>query len=150
MPLYLDGSESTSITEPTGSSSGSAAAIPACTATPAVVTIPLQYAVALNARRAPGIGTPTVSCIVACRAAYFESSAVTSYSEAKLHAATAVRMTFRHTDLAMIMSVCAGSCHESGGGLSRTQARADTRHTQESARQESSQRRTGSAAVSEL
>src|SRR5438445_222608 len=88
--------------------------------------------------------------VVACRAAYFESSAVTSYSEAKLHAATAVRMTFRHTDLAMIMSVCAGSCHESGGGLSRTQARADTRHTQESARQESSQRRTGSAAVSEL
>ena len=40
--------------------------------------MPLQYAVALNARRAPGAGSAVVSRSVAWRATYFESSVVTS------------------------------------------------------------------------
>src|SRR5438067_5730318 len=119
MPLYFAGSESTSTTEPTDSSSGSAAAMPLCTATPDVVCIPLQYAVALNATRAPGEGTAVVSRSTACRAAYRESSAVTSYSETNPHAATAVATLFRQTDSAMIMLMvshhvmnAAATCHE--------------------------------------
>src|SRR5436189_4147912 len=104
MPLYLVGSESISSTEPTGSSSGSAAATPLCTATPDAVTRPLQYAVALNASREPGSGGAEVSCSVASRAAYFESSAVTSYSDTKPTAATAVTMVFRQNRPEMIMA----------------------------------------------
>src|SRR5579871_29209 len=94
------------MTEPTGSNSGSAATMPLCAATPAVVTSPLQYAVALKARRAPGIGSAIVSCSVACRAAYFESSAVTSYSDTNANAATTVTTAFRQRDLAMIIAEC--------------------------------------------
>jgi hypothetical protein len=43
------------MTEPTGSISGSAAATPLRAATPEAVVCPLQYAVALNRRRVPGI-----------------------------------------------------------------------------------------------
>src|SRR5438067_3645675 len=95
MPLYLVGSESISSTEPTGRISGSAAATPLCTATPDAVTRPLQYAVALNARRDPGSGGAEVSCSVASRAAYFESSAVTSYSDTNPTAAIAVTIVRR-------------------------------------------------------
>ena len=61
MPLYLGGRPSISTTDPTGSSSGSAAATPVWTATPDVVVMPLQYAVALNASRAPGEGGAVAS-----------------------------------------------------------------------------------------
>src|SRR5216684_8288315 len=104
MPLYLGGSEPISRTEPTGSSSGSAAATPLWTATPDAVTRPLQYAVALNARRAPGSGGAEVSCSVASRATYFESSAVTSYSDTNPTAANAVTIVRRQKRPEMIMT----------------------------------------------
>src|SRR5215813_4338211 len=106
MPLYLPGSESTSITDPTGSSSGSAATTPVCAATPEVVTIPLQYALALKARREPGSGSAKVSCRVARRATYFESSAFTSYIETKQHAAIPVTIVLRQKRSEMI--ICGG------------------------------------------
>src|SRR5881409_708379 len=103
MPLYRLSSDSTSTTDPVGSSSGSDAATPLCAATPDAVVTPLQYAVALNASRAPGIGTAVVSRSTACRAAYFESSVVTSYSETKPITATTVTTLLRQKDLEMIM-----------------------------------------------
>src|SRR5712672_3285059 len=103
MPLYFCGSESISITEPTGSSSGSAAATPLWTGTPDAVVIPLQYAVALNARREPGSGSVDISCRVASRATYFESSAVTSYSDTKPTAAIAVTIVLRQKRPEMII-----------------------------------------------
>jgi hypothetical protein len=42
MPLYRVSIDSISMTEPTGSSCGSAAATPVCAATPDVVVTPLQ------------------------------------------------------------------------------------------------------------
>src|SRR6266850_3004851 len=104
MPLYLGPNESSSRTDPTGRISGSAAATPLWTATPDAVTRPLQYAVALNARRDPGSGGAEVSCSVASRAAYFESSAVTSYSDTNPTAATAVTIVRRQKRLEMIMT----------------------------------------------
>src|SRR6267142_4831419 len=98
MPLYLAGSDSTSMTVPTGSSSGSAAAMPLWTATPDAVSRPLQYAVALNASRAPGAGSAVVSRRTAWRAAYFESSAVTSWNDTNATAATGVTNVFRQND----------------------------------------------------
>src|SRR5438552_15244841 len=109
MPLYLDGNESISITVPTGRISGSAAATPLCTATPDAVTRPLQYAVALNARRDPGSGGAEVSWTVASRAAYFESRAVTSYSDTNPTAATAVTIVRRQKPPEMIMAEQKGS-----------------------------------------
>src|SRR5690242_20862363 len=61
MPSYFASFTLKSITEPTGSSAGSAAITPFCTATPDVVTRPLQYAVALKGMRAPGAGGATGS-----------------------------------------------------------------------------------------
>src|SRR5438105_1119606 len=104
MPLYDPGRESISTTDPTGSSDGSAAATPLCTATPAVVIIPLQYAVALNATRSPGTGSAIVSWRVASRAAYFESRMVTSYKEAKAMAAIAVTIVFPQNERLMIIA----------------------------------------------
>src|SRR5476649_1657595 len=106
MPLYGCGSESISTTEPTGSSSGSDAATPLWTATPDAVTMPLQYAVALKASLEPGIGRADVSCMVACRAAYFESRIVVSYSDTKPTAATKVTTAFRQKEPEMI--ICGG------------------------------------------
>src|SRR5437868_11162732 len=103
MPLYLCGRESTSTTDPTGRSSGSAATTPVCAATPEVVTRPLQYAVALKASRDPGSGSASVSCSVAKRATYFESSAVTSYIETKAQAAMPVTVVRRQKRLEMII-----------------------------------------------
>src|SRR3954453_4616122 len=103
MPLYFGGSESSSTTEPTGSSSGSAAATPFCAGTPEAVTMPLQYAVALKASRAPGSGRAAVSCSVAKRATYLESSAVTSYSDTKPTAAIAVTIVLRQKRSEMII-----------------------------------------------
>src|SRR5579872_2422964 len=104
MPLYACGRPSSSTTDPTGSSSGSEATTPLCTATPEDVIMPLQYAVALNARRAPGIGSADVSCMVACRAAYFESRIVVSYSDTNATAATLVTIAFRQKEPEMIMN----------------------------------------------
>ena len=42
MPSYFGLPTSTSMTEPTGRSVGSAAAMPVCTATPEAVVMPLQ------------------------------------------------------------------------------------------------------------
>src|SRR6266850_7634775 len=97
------------MTEPTGNSSGSAATMPLWTATPDAVSRPLQYAVALNATRAPGEGSAVVSRWIAWRAAYFESSAVTSYIDTKQPTATAVTKLFRQKDPEMIMIL-----HEGG------------------------------------
>src|SRR3954452_19097703 len=108
MPLYFCGSESTSTTVPTGSSSGSAATTPLWTATPEAVTSPLQYAVAVKARRDPGIGSAVASCSVARRATYFESSAVTSYSDTKPTAAIAVTIVFRQKRPEIIIGDGAG------------------------------------------
>src|SRR5258708_18292317 len=83
MPLYLGPNEASSRTDPTGRISGSAAATPLWTATPDAVTRPLQYAVALNARRDPGSGGAEGSCSVAPRPAHFEARAVTSVSDPK-------------------------------------------------------------------
>src|SRR2546422_10142428 len=102
MPLYFGGSSSSWMMEPIGSSSGSAAAMPDCTATPAVVTMPLQYAVALNARCAPGAGRAEDSPNVARRAAYFESSIVASKNHTKAPAATTVTAVFRQKEPEMI------------------------------------------------
>src|SRR6516162_7229096 len=96
------------------------------------------------------MGSATVSRKVACRAAYFESSAVTSYSDAKLPAATVATSALRHGDLAMIMSAYGGSCHESAGGLSRRPARVGRRAAKVRGRQKASQRCTETATVSEL
>src|SRR6185295_16854371 len=104
MPLYFCGSDSISTTVPTGSSCGSAAAMPRWTGTPEAVTMPLQYAVALNETRVPGTGRANVSWSVASRAAYFESSAVTSKNDTKPIAATVVTMAFRQKRPEMIMS----------------------------------------------
>src|SRR5712691_10543049 len=103
MPLYFGGNEPRSRTDPTGRISGSAAATPLWTATPDAVTRPLQYAVALNARRAPGSGGAEVSCSVASRATYFESSAVTSYNDTKPTAAIAVTIIRRQKRSEIIM-----------------------------------------------
>src|SRR3954471_16277330 len=102
MPLYFTGSPCRSTIEPTGSSSGSAATIPLWTGTPEAVVIPLQYAVALNAARDPGIGGAAVSRNVAWRAAYLESRVVVSYSDTKAPTATAVTSDFRQKDPEMI------------------------------------------------
>src|SRR5262249_12711861 len=99
-----------SITDPTGSNSGSAATTPVCAATPAVVTIPLQYALALKARREPGSGSAYASCSVARRATYFESSARTSYIDTKPHAAIPVTIVRRQKRSEMIMA------RQKGGG----------------------------------
>src|SRR5438128_2617753 len=103
MPLYFCGRESISTTDPTGSSSGSAAATPFWAGTPEAVTIPLQYAVAVNARREPGSGSTDASCSIASRATYLESSAVTSYSETKPIAAIAVTIVLRQKRPEMII-----------------------------------------------
>jgi hypothetical protein len=66
------------MTEPTGSRSGSDAAIPRWTLVPAAVVVPLQYAVALNRRRRPGAGRAVSSRSSACRAAERESNIVAS------------------------------------------------------------------------
>src|SRR5258708_27538107 len=89
MPLYLGPNEASSRTDPTGRISGSAAATPLWTATPDAVTRPLQYAVALNARRDPGSGGAEGSCSVASRAADLQSMAPTSDTDTKPTAATA-------------------------------------------------------------
>ena len=57
------------MTEPTGSSVGSAAATPVRGQTPEAVTSPLQYAVAVNRSLAPGDGTAEASRSTAWRAA---------------------------------------------------------------------------------
>jgi len=67
-----------SMTVPTGSRSGSPAATPLWTPAPDAVVSPLQYAVALKASRAPGVGMAVVSRSTACLAAYLESRIVTS------------------------------------------------------------------------
>src|SRR6266850_3138912 len=96
------------MTEPTGNSSGSAATMPLWTATPDAVSRPLQYAVALNATRAPGEGSAVVSRRIAWRAAYFESSAVTSYIDTKQPTATVGTTLFRQKDPEMIMMLDEG------------------------------------------
>src|SRR5262249_16385716 len=106
MPLYLPGSESTSITDPTGSSSGSAATTPVCAATPEVVTIPLQYALALKARREPGSGSAKGSCGVARRATYCEARALTWYIERKEEGGIPVTIVLRQKRSEMI--ICGG------------------------------------------
>ena len=68
------------MTDPTGSRVGSAAAIPVRAATPEAVVVPLQYAVASNCSRAPGVGSLVPSISSACRAANRESETVASYS----------------------------------------------------------------------
>jgi hypothetical protein len=65
--------------------------------------MPLQYAVALNATRDPGIGSADVSRMVASRAAYFESRIVVSNSEANAMAATTVTIVFRQKEPEMII-----------------------------------------------
>src|SRR5688500_2358585 len=70
--------------------SGSAAATPLRTATPDAVVCPLQYAVALNCRRAPGIGRSVPLSSSACRDPYRESETVASYKSTK--AATSIML----------------------------------------------------------
>src|SRR6185312_15081532 len=113
-----------STTDPTGSSDGSDAATPFCAGTPEVVVMPLQYAVAPNVSRAPGVGAAAASGGIIWRVAYFESSARTSYSDTKLPTAIAVTRLFRQNEPEMIIAVSIqagddGSCHGSAAGLSR-------------------------------
>ena len=68
-------------TVPTGSSSGSAAAMPRRTFTPAAVVCPLQYAVASKARCEPGAGRSSSSPSMSSQAPYPESSMRVSYTE---------------------------------------------------------------------
>src|SRR5206468_3897416 len=103
MPLYFDSSEPISTTDPTGSSDGSAAAMPVCAGTPDEVVIPLQYAVALNTRRSPGEGTAVISRRPPCRTEYFESSVFASYNDTKPPTAMTVTTPFRQNEPEMIM-----------------------------------------------
>src|SRR5262245_10572063 len=102
MPSYRPLGESRSTTDPTGRTSGSAARIPLCAATPDVVASPLQYAVAPKVTRAPGEGKAVISWRTPCRAAYLESRIVTSYSDANTAAANAVTKPFRQAELASL------------------------------------------------
>ena len=54
--------------------------MPVRTPTPDAVVVPLQYAVALNGRRAPGSGEPS-GLVIVCQAALRESSIWLSYSK---------------------------------------------------------------------
>src|SRR5215210_2082091 len=83
------------MTEPSGRRSGSAAAIPACTLTPAEVVWPLQYAVATNSTRAPAAGMGEGETR---RATLRESITLALYSRTKLHAASTVARTFRRNE----------------------------------------------------
>src|SRR5215813_12733120 len=103
MPSYLESLTLKSITDPTGSRVGSAAITPFCTATPELVTSPLQYAVALNAMRAPGAGG-ALGSKSRSRASgsieNFESGMVTSYSDTNPPIARRVTTPFNRIDCA--------------------------------------------------
>src|SRR6185503_17450346 len=121
MPLYRSPSRSTWMTEPTGSKSGSAAAIPFRTFTPDVVVVPRQYAVAVKRRRAPGAGVAVLSRSSAWRAAYRESRIVLSYRKANATAAVPVATILRPneresnimTRVGATKSAAAGTIHYS-------------------------------------
>src|SRR5258707_12094548 len=103
MPSYLVPGASTCTTEPTGSRSGSAAAMPDRTFTPDAVVLPLQYAVAEKRSRDPGIGGEG-STAGRSRAAKRESRIVTSYNHTNPTTTTTVASTFRHSELARIIT----------------------------------------------
>src|SRR5688500_7133024 len=88
-----------------GRREGSDAATPAWAATPALVTSPLQYAVAVKSTRTPGVGAPagpgsgvwnprgSIEC--------FESRIVTSSSHTNIPAARVVANAFSQKDRAI-------------------------------------------------
>src|SRR5439155_12052117 len=97
MPSYLASLTLKSITDPTGSRVGSAAITPFCTATPELVTNPLQYAVELKATRAPGAGGALGSrnrSNASGNIENFESGIVTSYRPTKPPTEMAVTKAF--------------------------------------------------------
>src|SRR5262249_37575097 len=103
MPSYLASFTLKSITEPTGSSIGSAAITPFCTATPDVVTSPLQYAVALKGMRAPGAGGATGSKSRSSASGSienFESGIVTPYNHTNAPIASKVTNAFQRIERA--------------------------------------------------
>src|SRR5215813_11025745 len=103
MPSYLPSFTLKSITEPTGSNVGSAAITPFCTATPEVVTRPLQYAVALKGMRAPGAGGATGSkrrSSASGNIENFESGIVTPYNHTNPPIASNVTNAFHRIERA--------------------------------------------------
>src|SRR5512139_1030423 len=83
-------------TLPTGSSALSAAAMPVRTTTPEAVVLPLQYAVAVNWRRAPGTGV--VGSTSFWLHGHTESMVVASYSSTNPVTATRVASSVRQVD----------------------------------------------------
>src|SRR5262245_20185028 len=82
-------------TLPTGSTIGSAAAIPVRTSTPDEVVEPLQYAVALNGSCVPVSGDPWL-VVIAIRATLRESNICASYRNTKPAMATTSTTSFSH------------------------------------------------------
>src|SRR5262245_37675076 len=81
--------------------SASPAATPVRTPTPDAVVVPLQYAVALKARRAPARGE-VGSTAPRAAAASRESNVETSYRNTKPTTHTKVTSSLRHSDREMI------------------------------------------------
>src|SRR6476659_6481240 len=86
------------MTEPTGSSAGSAAAMPDRTFTPDVVVVPLQYAVALNDRCVPGPGSGPTSAAGPSLRPKRESRILVWERNTKAVTTTSVASTFRRMD----------------------------------------------------
>src|SRR5215218_2625985 len=95
MPSLRVPGASTWMTEPTGSSAGSAAAIPDRTFTPEAVVVPLQYAVALNERCAPAAGTGPTSAAGPTRRPKRESRMRVSCRNTKAVTTSSVASTLR-------------------------------------------------------
>src|SRR3954454_1683899 len=115
------------MTDPTGSSAGSAAAIPDRTFTPEVVVVPLQYAVALNERCAPAAGTGPTSAAGPMRRPKRESRIRVSYRNTKAVTTRSVASTLRQRwrDISTISCPlqAAGSCLRISARAAARQAR---------------------------
>src|SRR3954453_11940849 len=92
------------MTDPTGSRSGSAAAMPDRTLTPEVVVVPLQYAVAPKSSVVPGRGDGSVVRARRVRAKR-ESRILVSYSNTKAVTTASVASSFRQMDREISISV---------------------------------------------
>src|SRR4029079_14538086 len=90
-------------TLPTGSSPLSAAAMPVRTVTPEAVVAPLQYAVALNCRRAPGTGS--VGSTGLALQGHTESIVVASYSNTNPVIATRVASSVRQFEREIVRRI---------------------------------------------
>src|SRR5262245_647035 len=96
-------------TLPTGRIDGSEAAIPVRTPTPDAVVVPLQYAVAVNSRRAPAAGAVGSTTFTEFGSPTGfdsrESNTLTSYSNTKPVTAMHVAASFLTSDPEMISGI---------------------------------------------